>query len=124
MDDPRAEEAKAQLILDAFYGAGNFAPDDLTHAIAQVDRDPAGSRILALGETIPRERMDLRFARARGTYVSVVAAEAATDEGPWLCTAGPFHSPEHPEGTNDGLSTCTGCANDVWVGRRAESDDQ
>lgn len=36
--------------------------------------------------------------------------------GVWLCAVGPSHSPDHPEGTSDGLGTCTGCGNDLWVG--------
>lgn len=69
-ETPRANEAVARLILDTFYGAEHCAPDDLTAAEAQVERDPTGSRILALGESIPHHRADLRFARSRGIYTS------------------------------------------------------
>lgn len=63
-------EATARLILEAFYGTTEPTVEDLAAAIAQVERDPAGARILALNEPIPYARADLRLARSRGTYVS------------------------------------------------------
>lgn len=34
----------------------------------------------------------------------------------WFCAAGPEHTPDHPEGTENGIGTCEDCANDIWVG--------
>lgn len=36
------------------------------------------------------------------------------------CYVGGDCTPEEPEGTEDGFSTCTGCNNDVWVGYKNE----
>ncbi len=69
-ENPRAEEAAARLILDRFYGADSYTSEDVAAAVEQVERDPDGSRILALDEQIPRERSDLRLARSLGTYAS------------------------------------------------------
>lgn len=44
------------------------------------------------------------------------AYETFDDQWTWRCAVGLSHTPDHPEGTSDGLATCTGCANDVWVG--------
>ncbi|MHA7177938.1 hypothetical protein ACX80D_14935 [Arthrobacter sp. Sr24] len=43
-------------------------------------------------------------------------SEMNDERGVWVCAVGPSHSPDHPEGTSDGLGTCTGCGNDLWVG--------
>lgn len=40
----------------------------------------------------------------------------------WFCATGPDHIPDHPEGTETGLGTCEGCANEIWVGYRREDD--
>lgn len=43
---------------------------------------------------------------------------SAEAQAAWECATGPEHTPENPEGTEEGFSTCTGCANDIWVGVR------
>lgn len=43
---------------------------------------------------------------------------SAEAQAAWECATGPEHTPETPEGTEEGFSTCTGCANDIWVGVR------
>jgi len=77
MTTMRSEEQTARAILERFYAPNQPTPGQLAAAVAQVMRDPEGSRILADNEEIPKGRNDLRLARAQGTYLGATGQENA-----------------------------------------------